>query len=137
MPVTTSYAIQPLRAIGPIALGDSLDSVKALGLTHDAELSDGMKCFQSEALGLICYLDRDRVESVKCWTGCTYKGVNLIGLGEHDLESLLGKPESTDSPVWVTDDRWQKAANFDSLGLSIWLEHGRTVKVDLWWDGQE
>ncbi len=138
MPVKNSYAIQPLLAIGPIALGDSLDSVKALGLTHDAKLSeDGKVCFQSEVLGLTCYLDRDRVVSVKCWASCTYKGVHLIGLGEYDLERLLGKPESTDSPIWVTDDRWQKAVEFDRFGLMIWLENGRTVSVDLWWDGEE
>lgn len=136
--MSTSYVIQPLCAIGPVVLGDSLDSVKALGLTYDAALSeDGKKCFQSTDLGLICYLNQDRVQSVACWTSCTYKGLDLIGLGEADLERLLGKPESTVSPVWVTDDRWQKAVEFNKLGLMIWLENGRTVKVNRWWNGEQ
>lgn len=138
MPATSSLVIQPFRSIGPIALGDGVDSIKSLGLQYDATLSkDGVKCYQSTGFGLICYVKHDRVKSVACWKNCTYKDVNLIGLGELDLETLLGKPESSDSPVWVSDNRWQKAAEYDSLGLIIWLEHGRTVKVDLWWDGRE
>lgn len=46
---------------------------------------------------------------------------------------ILGEPESTESPIWVTEERYQKSAEYDQLGIAVWLENGRTVKVDLWW----
>ncbi len=129
-----THAINPLKGIGPVELGDSLDKIRALGFVKNLDLSEaGVDCYEFDDLGLLCYLEDHRVTSVKCWTSCTLNGKQILGISEASMIDILGKPERIEGPIWMTEERYEKSANYDQLGISVWLEDGRTMQVDLWW----
>lgn len=129
--------VKPFKGIGPVELGASLEKICSLGFYKNDNLSEAeCECYELEHLGLMCYLDENHlVKSVKCWSQCELDGRNLIGISEAEMRTILGEPESTDGPIWVTDDRVQTTAEYDRLGIIVWIECGCTTKIDLWWNG--
>jgi hypothetical protein len=129
--------IQPLKAIGSVRLGDPLNKIQSLGFKRNADLSVENECYEADHLGLICYLAEHRVSSVSCRASCTLNGRQLIGIKKIQVLDTLGKPERIESPVWISDDRYQTCFDYDAMGLAIWFEDDLVVKVDLWWDGSD
>jgi hypothetical protein len=132
-----AHIIEPLKAIGPVRLGDSLNKIRSLGFKRNADLSVKNECYESDHLGLICYLEDHHVCSVNCRADCTINGKQLIGTRKIQILDILGKPERVESPVWVSDERYETCFDYDAMGLAIWLEDDLVVSVGLWWDGSD
>lgn len=125
----------PTVRVGPVHFGDDiqkhLENLPIRLCASDYEV-EGLTCYaygEDEAPGY--FIDENgRVDDIVCFDGLIYEGSDLIGLPIERVIELLGiEPDEYGEPTEMDEDDTQIAAQFDSLGLQIWLRDNVAVSA--------
>lgn len=125
----------PTIRVGPVQFGDELR--KHLGnlpihLCVNPYGVEGLTCYgYGEDEEPAYYIDENgRVDDIVCIDGLIYKGTDLIGLPIERVIEILGEePVEYGEPTEMHDEDFQVAAEFDALGLQLWLRDGIAVSA--------
>jgi hypothetical protein len=70
------------------------------------------------------------IEDIFCYEELIFKKTNLIGMKISNVIAILGQePEEYSEKIEVTEDDFQITAEFDSLGLQLWLRNSVVVSA--------
>lgn len=122
----------PDVGVGPLKFGEPvLKHVQSGLLEFCADLSDDSDCYKLAGQGdPAVYADENNaIDDILTDQQLVFRGKNLIGMRIEAVVDLLGQePEEISEPIELVDDV-QVAAEFDSLGLQLWLRDGVAVSA--------
>lgn len=125
----------PAVRVGPIRFGDDiLQHVNNLPirLCDNAFGVEGLTCYGYGPDEIPAYFvdDNGRVDDIVCPQKLIFEGTDLIGLPIDRVIGILGQtPDEYGEPFEVDDDDLQIPAEFESLGLQLWLRDGIAVSA--------
>jgi hypothetical protein len=131
-----NYTLIPNKSFGRFVIGDNIE--KYLHLNHLTGHSD-METFSYDSYDFynktvtIWTTEDNKIETIRCYTNCYWRGQNLIGMLYEDFPILSDQESSTESIeyVQINSNRGQnqKVYEFDKLGLSVWVWRGKIKTV--------
>lgn len=86
-------------------------------------------------LGLTVDEASDRIEVIECRDRCYYNGRDLIGMSRFELSFVLGEPD--DEELFDFVDHQQVYLDYESAGVSVWLENDEVVTVSCFGPGDD
>ena len=123
----------PTVGIGPFKFGEPISTCVESGLIEFCpDLSDDGErdCYQTvgdEDPWVSAYED-GAVHDVSTDRHLFYRGQDLLGLHIDEVIKILGQaPDEFSDPMELDDDDIQITAEFDALGLQLWLRDGVAV----------
>lgn len=132
---SSKYDWSPGVGVGDIRFGEPISELLDSGVLHHVIGpfdSDGRGFFAlGEEEDPAIYLDeKNLADDVVCSEVLIYQGRDLIGMKIDDIIVALGKePDEYGEELELGEDNIQITAEFDSLGLQLWLRDGVAVSA--------
>ena len=129
-----SYNWVPNVSVGEFRFGtpvsDYVDVGRVTKRTYDPELGGGDWYADENDDPVITVDEHGLINDILCYDGLFYRGRNLIGLHIEEVVKVLGQsPDEYGEPVELDDDDVQITAEFEDLGLQLWLRDGVAVSA--------
>ncbi|CAN0515531.1 unnamed protein product [Laminaria digitata] len=129
--MNTRYEWTPTVGIGPILLGAPIQQYVDAGILKPdpipEELGGGVS-FIDDVDSITVTPDESAdllIESIQCDRSILYRGVELLGKSIDEIVEVLGsQPDEFSDEVELYDGDVQIIAEFDDLGLLIWMKEG-------------
>ena len=122
----------PNVAVGPLKFGELVSPHVESGLLEFcADLSNDSDCFVLAGKNdpAVYTNEKGAIDDILTDQKLVFRGQNLIGMRIEAVVDLLGQePEELSEPIELDDDV-QVSAEFDSLGLQLWLRDGVAVSA--------
>jgi hypothetical protein len=120
-----SWNWEPGVCLGPFVFGQALPENRAeLGL-EDLGWSDdgtGWESFSAQDGAYTVHVAAGKIVALECWSKLLFRGQNLVGLTQAEVQTLLGDGELA-----------MKVGSLDwnAMGLSLWMEGGSVESASL------
>ena len=138
----SKYEWVPKLRLGPIRFGEDIQQYVDAGiLSFNPPLEElgGIGSFVGEDDGITVTPDdglpdgpvRWVVDGVECDKSILFNGQELLGLSINDVSDVLGrKPDQYGESIELGDET-QVLAEFDDLGLVLWMKDGISVAASI------
>ena len=135
-----NYVWMPNVGLGEIKFGELFSRhIESGMLSVDQFLGDRFGAHYRDAAKTQSVDEEDGlVSGIRCVETFVYRGMNLIGVKlERAVELIAREPDRIDGPYDLNDDDVQSTAEFDELGLMLWLRDGLVVSASIFEDPGE
>jgi len=121
----------PLVGISVFKFGEPLSHYFAkYSLVENEELyieKGGWRTYNVPDSQILISVEKDQLVSISCYTSLNYKNRNLIGLPIAAVIKIVGVLPKYGDPVWLDEEEQQITAEFDNVGLMLWLDGNKVV----------